>query len=78
MAIRSELEAVLGGLPRDVPEPTRHRLFRDWLRSHPEDRDRYAAAKHRLARDTADRTSDYSLAKNEVIDQIFARILAAG
>jgi hypothetical protein len=25
--------------PRGAPEPLRHKLFRDWLRSHPEDRD---------------------------------------
>jgi GrpB-like predicted nucleotidyltransferase (UPF0157 family) len=60
--------------PKDAPEPVRHRLFRDWLRSHPADRDRYAAAKRRLASDTVDRAGDYSLSKNEVIDQIFDRI----
>jgi GrpB-like predicted nucleotidyltransferase (UPF0157 family) len=63
--------------PRDAPEPVRHRLFRDWLRSHPEDRERYAATKRRLARDTAHRPRDYSLAKNHVIDEIYARIFAA-
>ncbi|SDY49333.1 GrpB domain, predicted nucleotidyltransferase, UPF0157 family [Micromonospora pattaloongensis] len=63
--------------PQAAPEPIRHRLLRDWLRSHPQDRDLYAATKRRLARDTADRPSDYSLAKNEVIDQILARIFAA-
>jgi GrpB-like predicted nucleotidyltransferase (UPF0157 family) len=62
--------------PQGAPEPTRHRLFRDWLRSHPQDRDLYAATKRRLARDTADRASDYSLAKNDVIDQILARVFA--
>jgi GrpB-like predicted nucleotidyltransferase (UPF0157 family) len=60
--------------PRDAAEPVRHRLFRDWLRTHPDDRDLYASTKRRLARDTADRPNDYTLAKNEVIDQIFARI----
>ena len=64
--------------PREAPEPIRHRLFRDWLRSHPQDRDLYAAAKRRLARDTADQPADYSLAKNDVIDDIYARIFAAG
>ncbi|MBE1490889.1 GrpB family protein [Plantactinospora soyae] len=62
--------------PQAAPEPTRHRLFRDWLRAHPQDRDLYAATKRRLARDTADRAGDYSLAKNDVIDQILARIFA--
>jgi GrpB-like predicted nucleotidyltransferase (UPF0157 family) len=62
--------------PKGAPEPVRHRLFRDWLRSHPQDRDLYAATKRRLARDIADQTSDYSLAKNDIIDQILARIFA--
>ncbi|MFC8301555.1 GrpB family protein [Micromonospora orduensis] len=63
--------------PRGAPEPVRHRLFRDWLRTHPDDRERYATAKRRLARDTAQRPRDYSLAKNDVIDSIYARIFAA-
>ncbi|RLP92207.1 GrpB family protein [Micromonospora sp. CV4] len=63
--------------PRGAPEPVRHRLFRDWLRSHPDDRELYAVTKRRLARETAQRPSDYSLAKNDVIDEIYARIFAA-
>ncbi|MCX5121210.1 GrpB family protein [Micromonospora sp. NBC_00362] len=63
--------------PQGAPEPIRHRLFRDWLRAHPHDRERYAATKRRLARDNAHRPRDYSLAKNDVIDEIYARIFAA-
>ncbi|MEU6207630.1 GrpB family protein [Micromonospora musae] len=63
--------------PRPAPEPVRHGLFRDWLRSHPEDRELYASTKRRLARETAHRPSDYGLAKNGVIDAIFARIFTA-
>jgi GrpB-like predicted nucleotidyltransferase (UPF0157 family) len=33
----------------DSPELVRHRIFRDWLRGNPGDRDRYAAAKRRAA-----------------------------
>ena len=62
--------------PAGAPEPVRHRLFRDWLRAHPADRDLYAATKRRLARDTVHRPGDYSLAKNDVIDEIYARIFA--
>jgi GrpB-like predicted nucleotidyltransferase (UPF0157 family) len=62
--------------PRDAPEPIRHRLFRDWLCSHPEDLALYATTKRRLARDTAQQPEDYSLAKNEVIDTIYARIFS--
>ncbi|MGQ5262322.1 GrpB family protein [Micromonospora sp. ZYX-F-536] len=63
--------------PHDAPEPVRHRLFRDWLRSHPDDRELYATTKRRLARDTAHRPGDYSLAKNAVIDEIYGRLFAA-
>jgi GrpB-like predicted nucleotidyltransferase (UPF0157 family) len=31
----------------DSPEPVRHRIFRDWLRGNPADRDRYAATSAR-------------------------------
>ncbi len=64
--------------PRDAPEPVRHRLFRDWLRSHPDDRDLYASVKRRLAGETVEQPGDYSLAKNDVIDDIYERIFAAG
>jgi GrpB-like predicted nucleotidyltransferase (UPF0157 family) len=64
--------------PAGAPEPVRHRLFRDWLRAHSADRDLYAATKRRLARDTVHRPGDYSLAKNDVIDDIYERIFAAG
>ncbi|MGK5682683.1 GrpB family protein [Actinoplanes sp. URMC 104] len=60
--------------PRGAPEPVRHRLFRDWLRAHPEDRELYEAEKRRLAAEAG----DYNLAKCDVIDQIFARIFSAG
>ncbi|MDG6103314.1 GrpB family protein [Dactylosporangium aurantiacum] len=63
--------------PPHSPELVRHRLFRDWLRTHPDDLERYAGTKRSLARDTAERPGDYSLAKNDVIDAIFARIFAA-
>jgi GrpB-like predicted nucleotidyltransferase (UPF0157 family) len=55
----------------------RHTLFRDWLRTHPDDRELYATTKRSLARDTAHQPSDYNLAKNNVIDDIYARIFAS-
>jgi GrpB-like predicted nucleotidyltransferase (UPF0157 family) len=78
MLVSAEDDVHLHVWPVGVPEPVRHRLFRDWLRTHPEDRELYAGTKRRLARDTVDRPGDYSLAKNDVIDAIFARIFAAG
>ena len=62
--------------PASAPEPVRHRLFRDWLRTHPEDRALYATTKRRLAAETAATPGDYNMAKNEVIDQIFERLFA--
>jgi GrpB-like predicted nucleotidyltransferase (UPF0157 family) len=62
--------------PQSAPELVRHRLFRDWLRSHPEDRELYASAKRHLVDKAAD--GDYTMDKNEVIDAIFDRIFAAG
>jgi GrpB-like predicted nucleotidyltransferase (UPF0157 family) len=34
----------------DSPELVKHRIFRDWLRRNPAERDRYAAAKRQLGR----------------------------
>lgn len=62
--------------PFGAPEPLRHLLFRDWLRSHPEDRALYASAKRELARSTAEDPEAYNLAKNPVIDGIYARIFS--
>ena len=58
------------------PEPLRHLLFRDWLRTHPDDRDLYAAAKRRLAVETVDDPDSYNLDKNAVIDDIYTRIFS--
>ncbi|WP_327002997.1 GrpB family protein [Dactylosporangium sp. NBC_01737] len=78
MLVSAEEDVHLHVWPPGAPEPVRHRLFRDRLRTHPEDLELYAQAKRRLARDTVDRPGDYSLAKNDVIDAIFAKIFAAG
>jgi GrpB-like predicted nucleotidyltransferase (UPF0157 family) len=77
MLVSSAEDVNLHVWPQGAPEPVRHRLFRDWLCSHPEDRELYASTKRRLARDTAHHPGDYSLAKNDVIDDIYARIFAA-
>jgi len=76
MLISSVEDVHLHVWPQSAPEPIRHKLFRDWLRLHPEDRELYASTKRRLARDTAEQPGDYNLAKNEVIDEIYARIFA--
>lgn len=62
--------------PDGAPEPLRHLLFRDWLRTHPDDRELYAAAKREIAAATADHPDAYNLDKNAVIDEIYARIFS--
>jgi GrpB-like predicted nucleotidyltransferase (UPF0157 family) len=77
MLVDAEEDIHLHVWPQGAPEPVRHRLFRDWLRSHPDDRDLYAATKRRLAEQDEKTGDDYTFGKSDVIDEIFARIFAA-
>lgn len=54
-------------------ELDRHLLLRDWLRTHPEDRDLYATAKHDLAARPWKYVTHYAHAKTEVIVDILKR-----
>ncbi|QNE36559.1 GrpB family protein [Leifsonia shinshuensis] len=56
----------------DSPELVRHRIFRDWLRTHPDDRERYVDAK-RAAIPGADAVQEYNLRKQAVIREIYDR-----
>ncbi len=47
--------------------------FRDWLRSHPEDRELYANTKRQLAQRDWKYTQDYADAKTDVVEEIMAR-----
>ena len=49
--------------------------FRDWLRTHPEDRDLYEGEKRRLAEQTWTTVQDYADAKTEVVREIVGRAL---
>jgi GrpB-like predicted nucleotidyltransferase (UPF0157 family) len=60
----------------DCPENTRHLLFRDWLRAHPEERELYEQAK-RAAVEGARYVMDYNLSKQPVIRDIYARVFRA-
>lgn len=51
----------------------RHIQFRDWLRAHPDDRDRYAALKRSLAREHRDDRDSYTEAKSAFIDSVVER-----
>ena len=48
----------------------RHIAFRDWLRSHPEDRDRYAALKRLLAEEYGNDRRGYTEAKTAFVSEI--------
>ena len=61
----------------DCEEIPRMLAFRDWLRTHPDDRRRYEHEKRRLAEQTWDTVQDYADAKTEVIREIVGRALAA-
>ena len=51
----------------------RHLVFRDWLRSHPDDRQRYEDVKRDLATRQWDDMNDYADAKTDVVADIMAR-----
>jgi GrpB-like predicted nucleotidyltransferase (UPF0157 family) len=62
------------------PEPVRHRIFRDWLRGNPAERDRYAAAKRQAASAAnagAEHVMQYNARKQQVIREIYHRAFVA-
>jgi GrpB-like predicted nucleotidyltransferase (UPF0157 family) len=64
----------------DSPEVVRHRLFRDWLREHEVDRNRYTAIKRQAAEasNTAgERTEQYNNRKEPVVRDILRCIFEA-
>jgi GrpB-like predicted nucleotidyltransferase (UPF0157 family) len=66
----------------DSPEVVRHRIFRDWLRGSPGDRDLYAAAKRSAAAEAnsaGEHVMQYNARKQQVVREIYRRaFLAAG
>jgi GrpB-like predicted nucleotidyltransferase (UPF0157 family) len=64
----------------DSPELVKHRIFRDWLRGNPDDRDRYAAAKRRAASEASaagEHVEQYNARKEQVIREIYQRAFTA-
>ena len=55
----------------------RHRVFRDWLITHPDDRERYASAKQSAAAEGFTDGMHYNNAKAWVVYDIYERIFAA-
>lgn len=60
----------------DCPESIRHRMFRDWLRSHPDDREAYEQAKVR-AIPGGGNVMDYNRRKEDVLRGIYDRMFRA-
>jgi GrpB-like predicted nucleotidyltransferase (UPF0157 family) len=64
----------------DSPEPIRHRLFRDWLRGNPADRDLYATVKHQAAaaaNSSGEHVMQYNARKQQVVRDIYHRAFTA-
>ncbi|HEY2079238.1 MAG TPA: GrpB family protein [Streptosporangiaceae bacterium] len=64
----------------DSPELVKHRIFRDWLRGNPAERDCYAAAKRQAAADANSRgehVMQYNARKQQVIREIYHRAFVA-
>ncbi|WP_222593386.1 GrpB family protein [Aeromicrobium flavum] len=58
----------------DAAEPERMRIFRDWLRTHPDDRERYAVAK-RAAAAGGGHMLEYNARKQQVLREILVRAI---
>ncbi|KAL7792070.1 grpb/dephospho-CoA kinase [Trichoderma ceciliae] len=64
----------------DCPEAVRHKIFRDWLRKTPADKELYVQVKREAAeasRKGNESMDDYSIRKNEVVQGILARAFRA-
>jgi GrpB-like predicted nucleotidyltransferase (UPF0157 family) len=73
---RSEPRVNLHVFGPDCPEIIRHRMFRDWMRAHPEDRARYEDAK-RAAIPGSGNVMNYNAGKQETIRAIYDRLFRA-
>jgi GrpB-like predicted nucleotidyltransferase (UPF0157 family) len=64
----------------DSPELIKHRIFRNWLRGNPEERDRYADAKRQAAsaaNAAGEHVMQYNARKQQVIREIYHRAFVA-
>ena len=70
----------------ECPEVVRHRMFRDWLREHPDERERYSAVKRSAAAHMAATGDDngalgfgmrYNQVKEPVVREIYDRMFRA-
>jgi GrpB-like predicted nucleotidyltransferase (UPF0157 family) len=66
--------------PPDAVEPIRHRIFRDWLREHPDDLAFYREAKANAAaaaNDKGEHVMEYNARKEPAIREIYDRAFRA-
>ncbi|TDN92353.1 GrpB family protein [Microbacterium sp. BK668] len=74
--VAADPRANLHVFPPDCAEAARHLLFRDWLRAHPDDRERYAEVK-RAAAAASNRRGEHVMAynarKQDVLRDIYRR-----
>ena len=68
-----DIDANLHVFSKGCPEIDRMLMFRDWLRTHADDRDLYEATKHELAARTWKYVQNYADAKSEVVNDILSR-----
>ncbi|WP_404288644.1 GrpB family protein [Glutamicibacter arilaitensis] len=64
----------------DSPETIKHRIFRDWLRANPTERELYANAKREaadLSREAGEHSMQYNARKEAVIRAIYQRAFIA-
>lgn len=64
----------------DSPEPVKHRIFRDWLRGNPDDRERYEAVKLRASAEATaagEHSMEYNARKESAIREIYDRAFRA-
>jgi GrpB-like predicted nucleotidyltransferase (UPF0157 family) len=57
----------------DCDEHLRHVIFRDWLRTHPDDRARYADVKRRIAAEGVTYMAEYAARKSDIVIDILRR-----
>ncbi len=64
----------------DSPELVRHRIFRDWLRGNPAERDLYAATKRQAASESnahGEHVMQYNARKQQIVREIYHRAFVA-
>jgi len=71
----TDIKANLHVFSEGCEEVKRMLTFRDWLRTHENDKGLYEKSKHRLARQTWKYTQHYADAKTEVVQEILRRAM---